>query len=151
MSTAWIITIIVVVVIGVLIVVLFFMGRKSQRQQQEQAEQMVKSAQTASFYIIDKKKMRLKNANLPQLVMDSADWKTKLFKMPIVKVKMGPKVMNLVCDPDVYKTLLPHQEVRAQVSGIYINSATRVRGPVVSEKKKKKDGTVKTSFVDKLR
>lgn len=150
MSTAWIITIIVIVVLGVAIFVLFFMGRKAQKQQNEQAKQMLKSSQTMNFYIIDKKKMRLKDANLPKLVLDSADWKTKLFKMPIVKVKAGPKVMNLVSDPDVYKTLLPHQEVKAQVSGIYINSAQRIRGPVMDEKKKKKQAKG-GSFIDKLR
>ena len=148
MSTAWIITIIVIVVLGGVIVALFFMGRKAQRQQDEQAVQMAKSAQTMNCFVIDKKKMRLKKANLPKIVMDSADWKTKLIRVPIVKVKVGPKVMTMVCDADVYKTLLPNQEIKASVSGIYINSAKRIRGPVADAKKSKKKTE---SFFDKLR
>lgn len=148
MSTAWIIVIIVGVILVGLIIALFLLGRKSRRQQEEQSVAMEKSAQTMNLFIIDKKKMRLKNANMPKIVLDAADWKTKLMRVPIVKVKVGPRVMSMVCDPDVYKTLLPGQEVKAQVSGVYINSAKRVRGPVVDPKKSKK-GT--ESFLDKLR
>jgi len=148
MSVAWIITIIVIVVLGALIVFLFFKGRKAQKQQDEQNEQMMKTAQTMTLYIIDKKKMHIKNANLPKAVMDSVDWKSKLVRVPIVKVKVGPKVITMVCDPDVFKTLAPHQEVKAQVSGMYINSAKRIRGPVVEPKKLKKKSD---SFLDKLR
>lgn len=148
MSTAWIITIIVIVVLGAAIVVLFFMGRKAQRQQDEQSVQMAKNAQTMNCFVIDKKKMRLKNANLPKVVMDSADWKTKLVRVPIVKVKVGPKVMTMVCDNDVFKTLAPNQEIKASVSGMYIVSAKRIRGPVVEPSKRKKKTE---SFLDKLR
>ncbi len=148
MSTAWIITICVIVVLGGLIVFLFITGRKAQKKQDEQSEQMLKSAQSMNLYIIDKKKMRMQNANLPKVVMDATNWRTRLFKVPMVKAKVGPKVITFVCDPDVYKTILPHQEVKAQVSGIYINTAKRIRGPVLDPKKSKKKTE---SFIDKLR
>jgi len=109
---------------------------------------MAKSAQTLNCFVIDKKKMRLKNANMPKIVMESADWKTKLIRVPIVKVKVGPKVMTMGCDGDVYKTLLPKQEIKATVSGMYITSAKRIRGPVADAKKSKKKTE---SFFDKLR
>ncbi len=148
MSTAWIITIIVVVVLGAAIVALFFMGRKAQKQQDEQAQQMQKTAQTMNCYIIDKKKMRMTNAGLPKIVTDSAGWRAKFVRVPIVKVKVGPKVMSMVCDPDVFKILAPHQEVKASVSGMYICSAKRIRGPIVEPKKIKKKTE---NFLDKLR
>ncbi len=148
MSTAWIITIIVIVVLGAAAVILFLMGRKAQRQQDEQAVQMAKSAQTMTCFVIDKKKMRLKNANMPKIIMDSADWKTKLIRVPVVKVKVGPRVMTMICDGDVFKTLAPNQEIKATVSGMYITSAKRIRGPVVEPSKRKKKTE---SFLDKLR
>ena len=148
MSTAWIITIIVVVVLGAAIVALFFMGRKAQKQQDEQAQQMQKTAQTMNCYIIDKKKMRMTNAGLPKIVTDSAGWRAQFVRVPMVKVKVGPKVMSMVCDPDVFKILAPHQEVKASVSGMYICSAKRIRGPIVEPKKIKKKTE---NFLDKLR
>lgn len=148
MSTAWIITIIVIVVLGAAIVALFLMGRKAQKQQDEQAQQMQKNAQTMNCYVIDKKKMRLTKAGLPKMVTDSAGWRSKLVRVPVVKVKAGPKILSMVCDPDVYKTIMPHQEIKASVSGMYICSAKRIRGPIAEPKKIKKKTE---SFLDKLR
>ena len=58
--------------------------------------------------------------------------------------------MNLICDNAVYKEILPKQEVKAQVSGMYVISAKRIRGPVAEVKRDKK-GRVKESFIDRLR
>jgi len=47
--------------------------------------------------------------------------------------------MSLVCEEEVFKTILPKQEVKAQVSGIYVTSARRIRGPLPEPKKTKKE------------
>lgn len=148
MSTAWIITIIVLVILVAAVIVLYFLGKRAQKKQDEQSVQMAKSAQTMNCFVIDKKKMRLKNANMPKIVMDAADWRTKLIRVPVVKVKVGPKVMSMICDADVYKTLAPNQEIKASVSGMYIISAKRIRGPVVEASKRKKKTE---NFLDRLR
>lgn len=148
MSTAWIITIIIIVVLAGVAITLYILGKRAQKKQDEQAVQMAKSAQTITCFVIDKKKMRLKHANMPKVVMDAADWRTKLIRVPVVKVKAGPKVMTLICDGDVFKTLAPNQEIKASVSGMYINSAKRIRGPVVEPSKRKKKTE---NFLDKLR
>ncbi len=149
MST-WVI--IMLVVLGVLIIALlalFIFGRRTQKKQEAQEEDMRRQAQPMTFYIIDKKKMRLKDAGLPKVVYDSSPKLARVSKVPILKVKVGNKVTNLVCDGEVYKTLLPKQEVKAQVAGIYVVSAKRVRGPVYEDKKSKKKN--KESFIDRLR
>lgn len=152
MSAGWIILIVVVVVMIGLFIFLYFFGKRTQKKQDEQKEDMQKSAMQMSFYIIDKKKMLLKNAGLPKVVYDNANFIAKVTRTPVIKVKVGNKVTSLVCDPEVYKTLLPKQEVRAQVSGIYVISAKRVRGPVYEGKvKRDKNGNKKESFIDKLR
>lgn len=151
MST-WVI--IMLVVLGVLIIALlalFIFGRRTQKKQEAQEEDMRRQAQPMTFYIIDKKKMRLKDAGLPKVVYDSSPKLARISKVPILKVKVGNKVTNLVCDGEVYKTLLPKQEVKAQVAGIYVVSAKRVRGPVYEDKKSKKNNNNKESFIDKLR
>ena len=147
-----IIMLIVLAVMIAVLIVLYVMGKRTQKKQEAQEEDMKKQAQPMNFFIIDKKKMRLKNAGLPKIVYDSSPRLAKLGKVPVLKVKVGNRVMNLVCDAEVYKTLLPKQEVKAQVAGIYVVSAKRIRGPVYEGKVKKgKDGKKKESFIDRLR
>lgn len=152
MST-WLI--ILLVVLGVMILVLiglFIFGRRMQKKQDAQEEEMKKQAQPMTFFIIDMKKMRLKDAGLPKIVYESAPKLSRLGKVPILKVKVANRVTSLVCDAEVYKTLLPKQEVKAQVAGIYVISAKRIRGPVYEGKgKKTKDGKPKENFIDRLR
>lgn len=152
MSTWLIILLIVLGLMIIAMVVLYIMGRRTQKKQEAQEEEMRKQAQPLTFFIIDKKKMRLKDAGLPKVVYESSSKLARLGKVPVLKVKAGNRVMNLVCDAEVYKTLLPNQEVKAMVAGIYVISAKRVRGPVYEGKVKRgKDGKKKESFIDRLR
>lgn len=152
MPTWLLILIIVLVVLAAIIFVMYFFGRKAQKKQAKQEEDLQKNAQPMTFYIIDMKKMRLKDAGLPKIVYDNTPKRSRIFKVPVLKVKAGNKVMSLICDPAVYKTILPKQEVKAMVAGIYVTSAKRVRGPQLeSTKKRDKKGRVKESFIDRLR
>ncbi len=56
---------IIVVLIGILVALVIF-GRKLQKKQIEQEKQMKAMAQTVSMLVIDKKKMKLKEAGLPR-------------------------------------------------------------------------------------
>ncbi len=48
--------------------------------------------------IIDKKRMRLNQSGLPQAVIDQTPKLMRRSKLPIVKAKVGPKVMTLIAD-----------------------------------------------------
>ena len=64
----WMIVLIVIaVVLTALVIVLYFLGKKAQKRQQEQQEMLEANKQTVSMLIIDKKRMRLKDAGLPQI------------------------------------------------------------------------------------
>ena len=82
--------------------------------------------------------MKLKDAGLPSIVMEQTPKYARRAKLPIVKVKAGPKVMNLIADAKIYESILPKQEIKAKVSGIYITSVKRIRGPIYEPPKKKK-------------
>ena len=57
--------------------------------------------------------------------------------MPIVKAKVGPKVMSFICDGAIFDTIPVRKEVKAMVSGLYISSVRGIRGKLeVPEKKK---------------
>ena len=130
--------IVIAVVLLAAVIVLYFVGRKAEKKQADQQRVMEENSQLISLYVLDKKKLRLKEAGLPSIVMEQAPKYARRAKLPIVKVKAGPRVMNLIADAKVYETILPKQEVKAKVSGIYITSFKRIRGPVYEPKKKKK-------------
>ena len=71
MSTGWIVLIVVLVILIGVLVGLYFFGKKAEKKQAAQQEQMDAMAQTVNMLIIDKKKMKLKEANLPSAVLEN--------------------------------------------------------------------------------
>lgn len=133
-------TIVLLVIIAVLLigaVVLYFLGKKAEKKKAEQDAQLAATAQTVSMLIIDKKRMRLADAGLPQIVVDQTPKMMRRTKLPIVKAKVGPKVMSLIADETVYDMIPIKKEVKATVSGIYITKVTGLRGPLEKPEGKK--------------
>ena len=139
MSTLSIVLLVILVILIIALVALYFFGKKAQKKQEEQQAQIEAAKQTVSMLIIDKKKMKLKEAGLPKIVLDQTPKYLQRSKVPVVKAKIGPKVMTLMADPKVYDQIPIKAEVKAEVSGIYITGIKSVRGGkiVVEEKKKK--------------
>ncbi len=138
-----IISLIIIAVIIVAIVVLYVLGNKLQKKQLAQKEQMMEAAQPVTMLIIDKKMLPMKDANLPKVVMEQAPKKYHKAKLPIVKAKVGPQIMNLICDDAIFDEVPTKGEVKAMVSGIYIVSVKSVRnkkGNVQEEETGKKKG-----------
>lgn len=124
-----------VLIIG--IIVLYILGKKSQKKKEEQDAQIAASAQTMSMLIIDKKKMRLKDAGLPAIVVEQTPKVLRRSKVPIVKAKVGPRIMTLICDAEIFDTIPVKKEVKAIVSGLYITGIKGMRGPIETTRKKK--------------
>ena len=90
-----------------------------------------------TMLIIDKKRMKLKEAGLPSIVLESTPKYLRGAKMPIVKAKVGPKVMTLMCDEKIFPYVPVKKEVKAVVSGLYITDVKGIRGPLDAPQKKK--------------
>lgn len=133
----WIIFAIVVVVIIGVFVALYFIGKRLEKRQADSQAQMQAAAQTVSILVIDKKKMKMKDANLPKVVLDQTPKYMRGSKVPIVKAKIGPKVMSLVSDPKVFEIIPVKKEVKAVISGIYIMEVKGLRGSLEQKKEKK--------------
>lgn len=117
----WLIAILVIaVVLTIVLVVLYHFGNKMQKQASENQAQMQAAAQTVSLLVIDKKRLKLKEAGLPQIVIDQTPKYMRRSKVPIAKVKAGPQILNMICDEKVFEVLPVKKEVKATVSGIYI-------------------------------
>ena len=132
-----IVLIVVIVVLIALLVALYIFGRKAQRRQALQKEQMDAVAQTVSMLIIDKKKMKISESGLPSQVIEQTPKLFRWNKLPIVKAKVGPKIMTLACDAQVFEVLPVKREVKAVVSGIYISAVKSARGGLEVPVKKK--------------
>lgn len=137
-GTAGIVLLVIIAILIIAIIALYILGRRMQKKEAESQSQMEAASQNMTFYIIDMKRMKFKDANLPKIVMEQTPKYARRVKLPILKVKVGPRVMSLICDPKVFDTLAPKQEVKAKVSGIYVTSAKRVRGPIVETDPKKR-------------
>lgn len=149
MSKGTIIILIIIAVLAIATVVLYFLGKKAQKKQDEQQQQIDANKQTMSMLIIDKKKMKLKDAGLPQQVVDSAPRLMRGSKVPIVKVKVGPQIMSLVCDANIFDSIPVKKEVKAVVSGIYITDVKGLHGNTRMPATQKKKGKFK-AMVEKL-
>ena len=133
----WIIFAVVVAILVAIIAVLYFLGKKAEKKQAEQQEQMKAVAQNITMLIIDKKRMKLKEAGLPAVVLENTPKYLRGAKMPIVKAKVGPKVMTLMCDDKIFPYVPVKKEVKAVVSGLYITDVKGIRGPLDAPQKKK--------------
>lgn len=128
MKTWMIVMIVITVVLIVGVVVLYFLGKRAQKKQAEQQEMLEANKQTVSMLIIDKKRMKLKEAGLPQVVVDQTPKLMRNSKLPIVKAKVGPQIMSLICDEKIFDSVPVKKEVKAVVSGIYILNVKGLHG-----------------------
>lgn len=141
-----IVLIVVLVVLAALFIALLIIGNKMHKRQEEQQAQIDAAKQVMSMLIIDKKIMKMSEAGLPKIVMDQTPKYMRRTKLPIVKAKIGPKVMTLIADNKVFDELPVKAEVKAEVSGIYIVGLKSVRGGKAAPAPAKKKG-----FMAKLR
>ena len=129
--------IIILVVLIAATVALYFMGKKAQKKKEEQDAQMAAVAQTVSMLIIDKKKMKITESGLPQQVIDQTPKYMRWTKLPMVKAKVGPKVMTFIADEAIFADIPVKKEVKATVSGLYITGVKGLRGPLEKPEEKK--------------
>lgn len=138
MSTFTIVLIVIAVILVAAIIGLYFLGKKAEKKQAEQNETLAATAQTVSMLIIDKKRMKLSESGLPAAVIEQSPKMLRRSKLPIVKAKVGSKVMTLICDASIYDSIPVKKEVKAVVSGLYITEVKGLHGPVETTEKKKK-------------
>lgn len=139
MSTGMIVLLVILVLLVAGVIALYILGRRMEKKQAEQKEQMDAVAQTVTMMVIDKKKMKLKDAGLPAVVLENTPKYLRRSKVPVVKAKVGPQIMTLMCDAQVFP-LIPvgGKPVKAIVSGIYITGVKGIRGSLEKPKPKKK-------------
>ena len=137
MKTFLIVLGVIVLILLAIMAVLYFVGKKMQKRQEESQAQMQAASQTATILVIDKKRMKLKEAGLPKVVLENTPKYLRGSKVQIVKAKIGPKVMSLMCDDKIFPVLPVKKELKVVISGIYIMG---VKGRNVLENPEEKLG-----------
>lgn len=145
MNLFWKVMLIIMIITAVALVVLYFLGKKAEKKQAEQQEKLDVAKQNVTMLIIDKKHMKLKEAGFPAMVLESTPKYLRRSKVAVVKAKIGPRIMSLMCDERIFDSIPVKKEVRAVISGIYITSVKGLRGPLETPTKKKK------KFFDRFR
>lgn len=139
MPTWGIVMIVIAVILIAAIIALYFVGRKAQKKQAEQQEMLEANKQTVSMLIIDKKRMKLRDAGLPQMVVDQTPRAMRGTKLPIIKAKVGPQILSLICDDKIFESVPVKKEVKAVVSGIYVMDVKGLHGKTEAKPTKKKN------------
>ena len=137
MPTWAIVLLIILAVVLVLFVVLAIYGRKLQKKQETAQADIRAGAQTFSILVIDKKRMKMKEAGFPKVVLDQTPKYLRGAKVPVVKAKIGTRVMSLICDEKVFDLIPVKKEVKAVMNGIYIIDVKGLRGALESKPAKK--------------
>ena len=136
MKTFSIVMIIICVILLVALVVLYILGKKSQKKREEQEAQIAAHSQTVSMLVIDKKRMRMKDSGLPAAVIEQTPKLLRRSKVPIVKAKIGPKVVSMICEEQIFESIPVKKEVKAVISGLYITGVKGIRGGLNTPQKK---------------
>ncbi len=137
MSTWTIVLLVIIAILVIALIALYFFGKKAEKKQAEQQEKLDAVAQNVTMLIIDKKRMKLKEAGFPAVVLENTPKYLRRSKVPVVKAKVGPKIMTLMCDATIFPLIPVKKEVKAVVSGIYITGVKGLRGGLEAPKKKK--------------
>ncbi|MCR4814748.1 MAG: hypothetical protein K5879_07970 [Lachnospiraceae bacterium] len=147
-TVPWIIATVILVLMIAATVVLFFLGKKMQKKQAEQDAYLAANKQTVSMLVIDKKKVKFKDAGFPQSVIDQAPKMSRGMKVPVVKAKIGPQIMTFIADEKIFDSIPVKKEVKAIISGMYIQGVKNLHGKVELPPPKKKN--IFQKAVDKL-
>ncbi len=136
MTTGQIILIVLIVLLIASIIALYFFGKKQQKKQEETQEQMKAMAQHVTMLVIDKKRMKIKEAGFPAIVLENVPKYLRWTKVCVVKAKVGPKIVSLMCDEKIFPLVPVKKEVKAVISGIYLTEVRGLRGPLETPAKK---------------
>ena len=137
-ATWTIVMLVIIVILIAALVALGIYGKKLQAKQESTQKEMQAASQSVSLLVIDKKRMKIKDAGLPQIVLDQTPKYLRGQKLPIVKAKIGPKIMPLICDEKIFELIPVKKEIRATVSGIYIMGVKGLRSNLEAKPKKMK-------------
>lgn len=126
--------IIVAVVIAVVVFAVYKLSSRNYKRSIEAEEFIKANKQVASIYVIDKKFAKPTENDFSRQVFDQFNNTMKRRKMCMVRAKVGPQILTLITEKNVYDVLVPKKTVKVELSGLFIVSVVGVN---LADKKKK--------------
>lgn len=128
------IILIVVAVIAILVFAFYSLNKWAAKKVNTQNELIEQYKMQQTAYIIDKKRDKITNVNMPKAVMDNIPKRATLVKMNFVKAKIGPQIVTLIAtDKNLYDALPLKKSVKVEISGLYITGMAGLKS--AAEKK----------------
>lgn len=116
----WILYIILGIIIAALVAGYFYLKKKMEKKLELQKELVDQHKVTTNILILEKRMDKVQNANIPKSVVEQIPKIYKFRKVPIVKAKIGPQVMDLLCDEEIFNKLPEKKSVKVDLAGIFI-------------------------------
>lgn len=126
--------IIIIVVLALILVGLYFLNKKSMRRMIQAQDFIDQNRTTVQIFVIDKKQEKPSPTNLPKAVYEQMPKSAKMRKTNMVRAKVGPQIVTLLCDKPVYNVLPVKKSVKVDIAGMYIIG---MKGLNLEDKKKK--------------
>ena len=140
MNTVLNVLLVILLIAAIVLGVMYYFGRKMEKRQVEQQSMIDAAKQTVTIMAIDKKKMKISESGMPKEAIDAVPWYAKRMKVPVVKVKIGPKIMTMLADEKAFAQLPLKTEAKVVISGLYITDVKSARGGLIPLPKKKTIG-----------
>jgi hypothetical protein len=120
---------------------LYFLNKWAYKKMNAQQELVERSQQKVSAYVIDKKKDKIKNVNMPKIVQDNIPKVYRFINMYFVQAKIGPQILTLICDKRIFEAMPVKKTVKLEIAGLYITNIVGMKSAeqIKAEKKKKKE------------
>ena len=118
------ITIIIIIVLAVAIFFAYRMNRKAMGQMIQAQDFIDANRQTVQIFVIDKRNEKPSASNMPKAVFEQLPKKAKARKAFLVRAKVGPQIVTLMCDKPVYEVMPVKKNVKVDLAGMYIVSIT---------------------------
>ena len=124
----WVLYTILAVVIAAVVAGYYFLKKRVERNASLQKDLVDKHKITTTILVLDKRMDKLGNAQLPQEVINQIPKLYRFKKHPIVRAKIGPRVMDLLCEKDVYDKIPDKKSVKVDLAGIFIAGISKPSG-----------------------
>lgn len=121
------IIIILTIVIGVILGGLYWLNKKATKKMGDHQEMIDRSKQTTTIFVIDKKKAKITDVNMPKVVTEQMPKIYKFLKLYFVQAKIGPQILTLMCDKRVFNAISVKKNIKVELAGIYIVSVVGMK------------------------
>lgn len=125
---------IIMVIVALIFVGMYFLNKRGMKRMVQAQDFIDMNRMTVQIFVIDKRKEKPSANNLPKAVFEQMPKTAKMRKTNLIRAKVGPQIVTLMCDNPVYDVLPVKKNIKVELAGMYIVGIT---GMNLEDKKKK--------------